>query len=181
MNYHNITKEDMLNGDGLRVVLWVAGCSHHCKGCQNPVTWDPNGGLKFDYDAADELFDALNKDYISGITFSGGDPLYHANRAEVLELAALIKTRYPTKTVWLYTGYGWEYCKNIPGIENIDILVDGPFLEMFANVNYPWAGSINQKVIDVKKSLETGKVVLHETYDSRLEDRNNEDYSRCDA
>ena len=76
MRYHNITKDDMLNGDGLRVVLWVAGCDHCCKDCQNPVTWDPNGGLEFDPEAKAELFEALDHDYISGITFSGGDPLF---------------------------------------------------------------------------------------------------------
>ena len=79
MRYHNITKDDMLNGDGLRVVLWVAGCGHHCKGCQNPITWDPNGGIPFDDAAKAEIFEQLDKDYISGITFSGGDPLYEAN------------------------------------------------------------------------------------------------------
>ena len=76
MQYHNITKDDMLNGDGLRVVLWVAGCTHGCKECQNPVTWDPNGGLLFDERAKEELFEQLEKSYISGITYSGGDPLY---------------------------------------------------------------------------------------------------------
>ena len=75
MRYHNITRDDMLNGDGLRVVLWVAGCNHCCKECQNPVTWDPNGGLPFDQAAKQELFDQLEKSYISGVTFSGGDPL----------------------------------------------------------------------------------------------------------
>ena len=83
MNYHNITTDDMLNGDGLRTVLWVAGCSHHCKGCHNPITWDENGGLPFDEAAEKELFEKLSKPYISGITFSGGDPLFEGNRAEV--------------------------------------------------------------------------------------------------
>ena len=80
MQYHNITKDDMLNGDGLRVVLWVAGCTHGCKECQNPVTWDPNGGLLFDERAKEELFEQLEKSYISGITYSGGDPLYVGKR-----------------------------------------------------------------------------------------------------
>ena len=79
MRYHNITKDDMLNGDGLRVVLWVAGCNHCCKECHNPITWDPNGGLEFDEAAKQEIFDELEKDYIHGITFSGGDPLHIAN------------------------------------------------------------------------------------------------------
>ena len=80
MQYHNITKDDMLNGEGLRVVLWVSGCSHHCEGCHNAVTWDPEGGLAFDAAAEEELFSLLSRDYISGITFSGGDPLYTGNR-----------------------------------------------------------------------------------------------------
>ena len=105
MRYHNITKDDMLNGDGLRVVLWVAGCGHHCKGCQNPITWDPNGGIPFDDAAKAEIFEQLDKDYISGITFSGGDPLYEANRADVTALAKEIKERYPKKDIWVYTGY----------------------------------------------------------------------------
>ena len=84
MRYHNITKDDMLNGDGLRVVLWVAGCDHCCKECHNPVTWDPNGGLFFDEKAKAEIFEELEKDYISGITFSGGDPLHSANAYEVM-------------------------------------------------------------------------------------------------
>ena len=86
MNYHDITTDDMLNGDGLRVVLWVSGCTHHCEGCQNPITWDITGGLPFDKNAEDELFEKLNKNHISGITFSGGDPLHPMNRDEVLRL-----------------------------------------------------------------------------------------------
>ena len=94
MRYHNITKDDMLNGDGLRVVLWVAGCEHCCKGCQNPMTWDPDGGLLFDDAAKAEIFDQLDKPYIEGITFSGGDPLHCANRDGVKALAREIKEKY---------------------------------------------------------------------------------------
>ena len=93
MRYHNITKDDMNNGDGLRVVLWVAGCVHHCKNCQNPLTWDPVGGLLFDDTAKAEIFDQLDKSYISGITFSGGDPLHPANRAYVEDLCKEIKDK----------------------------------------------------------------------------------------
>ena len=89
MRYHNITKDDMKNGDGLRVVLWVAGCLHRCRECQNPCTWDPEGGLLFDDDAKQEIFDQLDKSYISGITFSGGDPLHPANRAYVEDLCKI--------------------------------------------------------------------------------------------
>lgn len=102
MRYHNITKDDMLNGDGLRVVLWVSGCAHCCKDCQNPITWDANSGLLFDGAAKAEIFEQLDKDYISGITFSGGDPLHIKNIMDVTELAAEIKEKYPDKTIWLY-------------------------------------------------------------------------------
>ena len=111
MRYHNITKDDMNNGDGLRAVLWLAGCDHCCEQCQNPVTWDPNGGLPFDEEAKKELFDILSKDYISGITFSGGDPLFPGNRREVTELAREIKETFPKKTIWLYTGFLYEEIK----------------------------------------------------------------------
>ena len=107
MRYHNITKDDMLNGDGLRVVLWVSGCSHCCKDCHNPITWDPDGGVLFDEQARQELFSQLEKPYISGITFSGGDPLHAANRLAVRELMEEIRERYPDKTIWLYTGDKW--------------------------------------------------------------------------
>ena len=139
MRYHNITKDDMLNGDGLRVVLWVAGCGHHCKGCQNPITWDPNGGIPFDDAAKAEIFEQLDKDYISGITFSGGDPLYEANRADVTALAKEIKERYPKKDIWV---------------------VDGRFILAQRDVTLEWKGSPNQRVIDVKKTRARGEVVL---------------------
>lgn len=93
MRYHDITKDDMLNGDGLRVVLWVAGCSHHCKGCQNPITWDPEGGVLFDESAKQEIFEQLDKPYIEGITFSGGDPLHEKNVDEVTAFAREIKEK----------------------------------------------------------------------------------------
>ena len=101
MRFHNITKDDMLNGDGLRVVLWVSGCNHCCQGCQNPITWDPNGGLLFDQKAKEEVMRELDKEYISGITFSGGDPLHPRNLSEVTELVKEIRERYPRKTIWL--------------------------------------------------------------------------------
>ena len=127
MRYHNITKDDMLNGDGLRVVLWVAGCSHCCKECHNPITWDPNGGLFFDDAAKKEVFDELDKDYISGITFSGGDPLHIANAYDVTELVREIKEKYPKKTIWLYTGSLWEEVRHMEIVKYIDVLVDGEF------------------------------------------------------
>lgn len=160
MRYHNITKDDMLNGDGLRVVLWVAGCEHHCPNCQNPVTWDINGGLEFDDAAKQELFDELKKSYVSGITMSGGDPLHTMHRKEMGELINEIAEKFPQKTIWLYSGYEWHEVKSLPFMKNVDVMVDGPFIEKQKNNNLQWRGSSNQKVIDVKKSLEIGKIVL---------------------
>lgn len=161
MRYHNITKEDMLNGDGLRVVLWVAGCSHHCKNCQNPITWDAQGGLVFDEEAKQEIFTELDKDYISGVTFSGGDPLYMESRVEVLELIQEIKEKYPNKTIWLYTGYTWEEICDLELLHYVDVLVDGKFIESLKDQNLPWRGSSNQRVIDVALTLQLGKIVLY--------------------
>ena len=112
----------MLNGDGLRVVLWVAGCGHACPGCHNPITWDAEGGLLFDQAAKAELFTELGKDYISGITFSGGDPLFPGNREEINELCREIRQKFPDKTIWLYTGYRWEEIKWLPFLDQIDVL-----------------------------------------------------------
>lgn len=153
MRYHNITKDDMLNGDGLRVVLWVAGCSHCCKECQNPITWDPDGGILFDEAAKQEIFDQLEQPYISGITFSGGDPLHAANRLEVRNLMQEIKERYPDKTIWLYTGDSWENILHYPTMQYVDVLVDGEFKVELKNTKLRWKGSSNQRVIDVQKSL----------------------------
>ena len=154
MRYHNITSDDMLNGDGLRVVLWVAGCSHCCRGCHNPVTWDPDGGLLFDEAARQEIFEQLDKPYISGITFSGGDPLHAANRMEVRNLMAEIKEKYPGKTIWLYTGDSWENIYHYSLMKYVDVLVDGEFQAERKDVKLLWKGSSNQRVIDVQKSLQ---------------------------
>ena len=109
MQYHNITKDDMLNGDGLRVVLWVAGCGHACPGCHNPITWDAEGGLLFDQAAKAELFTELGKDYVSGVTFSGGDPLFPGKpRGGRRAVPRDPCNSFPDKTIWLYTGYRWE-------------------------------------------------------------------------
>lgn len=161
MNYHNITKEDMLNGDGLRVVLWVSGCNHHCKNCHNPITWDKNEGLPFDKAAEDELFEALDKKYINGITFSGGDPLLPDNRSEICRLIKKCHEIMPQKTIWLYTGYSWEDICDIDEIKLVDVVADGEFVEKLKDNNIHWVGSSNQRVIDVKKTFEQNKVVLY--------------------
>ena len=175
MKYHDITKVDLLNGEGLRTVLWVSGCEMNCKGCQNPQTWDPNDGLEFDEDARKELFSYLEKEYISGITFSGGHPLHPANVETILGLINEIRTSYKDKTIWTYTGYDFAYVMSDYYIANrnkvkesdakkiismrrdilvsSDVVVDDPFIEEKKDVNYHWAGSTNQKVIDVKETM----------------------------
>ena len=144
MNYHNITHDDMNNGEGLRVVGWFSGCSHHCFNCQNPQTWNPNSGIPFNEEAKQEIFTELSKDYISGITLSGGDPLYKDNVEEVYNLVFEIKDRFPRKTIWLYSGYTWgqiwedsnfnieEYPYDIVRRDIIclsDVFIDGEFQE----------------------------------------------------
>ena len=151
----------MLNGDGLRVVLWVAGCAHACPGCHNPVTWDPEGGLPFDEAARREIYEELEKDYVSGITFSGGDPFHPANIRGVTELARQIRSDFPDKTIWLYTGSTWNEVRDLEVARYVDVLVDGTFQEAKKDNTLRWKGSSNQQVIDVQKTLKTGEVVLH--------------------
>ena len=168
MKYHDITKDDMKNGDGLRVVLWVSGCPHHCKGCHNPITWDPDDGIIFDEKAKQEIYNELDKDYISGLTISGGDPLAPYNFLDVCEFVQEVKEKYPNKTIWIYTGYKYGELLNrdfliTEGLfNNIDVLVDGEFIESLKDNKLLWKGSSNQRVIDTKKSDETDlSIVLH--------------------
>lgn len=162
MNIHNITTYDMKNGDGLRTVLWVAGCTHHCKGCQNPCTWDENDGVPFDENAKKELFDSLTEKYVQGLTLSGGDPLHPANIDEIGLIIEEVKTKFPDKDIWLYTGFTWEELlkMNLPYLNKIDVLIDGRFEEPLKDTTLKWRGSSNQRVIDVGKSLESNSIEL---------------------
>lgn len=154
MNYSAIKKCDIANGTGVRVVLFVSGCNHHCKGCHNKITWDPNSGLQFDDDAKQEIFEQLDKEYISGITFSGGDPLHENNKKEISNLILEIKSKYSDKNIWLYTGYTIEELIDINDndintiLYNIDVLVDGRFIEELKDITYKWAGSTNQRILN---------------------------------
>lgn len=162
MNYHTIEKCSMLNGDGLRTVLWVAGCSLHCKNCQNPETWDYNSGILFDKNAEQELLDSLKESWCNGVTFSGGHPLDPNNYQTVLDLCKKIRKIYgDSKTIWIYTGYEWGQIKDLEIMKYIDVLVDGSFIEELKDEKLLWRGSSNQNVIDVKDSLKTGFTILH--------------------
>ena len=164
MNYHNITTDDMTNGDGLRTVLWCSGCSHNCKGCQNPQTHNPESGILFDSNAKAELFSYLSNSWIEGITFSGGDPLYPGNRETILSLMKEIKETFPDKNIWCYTGFTFEQLQadNLEHLKYIDVLVDGKFELDKRDVNLKWKGSSNQRVIDVQKSLINNQIILHD-------------------
>lgn len=168
MNYHKIEYDNMLNGEGIRAVLYVAGCTHHCKGCQNPQTWDINSGKKFTDDDFNEISAYMYNDYVSGLTLSGGDPLCMNNFKTVRHICQTFKARHRSrgKTIWLYTGYTIEQILNNEILRSIlefvDILVDGKYVEELADRDYHWAGSTNQRIIDVKKTLEQKKVVLYE-------------------
>lgn len=165
MNYHKIEKASIANGTGVRVVLWVSGCSLHCKGCQNPSTWSYESGEPFDEDAKIKLFKAINKSYIEGITFSGGHPLERRNLNDVYYLIAEIKDKFPNKNIWLYTGFTFEDIVNKPEyrkiIELCDIIVDGKYIEELNDITLKWRGSSNQRVIDVKETLKKGEIVLY--------------------
>lgn len=163
MNIHGIETDSMTNGDGLRVILWASGCNHHCKGCHNSQTWNPESGREMNAGDIMEIFAELTKDHISGLTFSGGDPLHPDNREMVTWLAQQFKSQFPNKTIWLYTGYLYEEIADLEVMQYIDVLVDGEFKEELADVNYPWAGSRNQRVINVNKTKEKGEAVLHES------------------
>lgn len=177
MNYHNIVHDDMRNGDGLRVTLFVSGCDNKCEGCQNPETWKVDGGIEFDLSAKEEIFNQLKNDYIAGLTLSGGDPLHSSNLADVYDLVSNLKKVFPNKTIWVYTGYTWEdieaidYIVDVESVAEyrkaivslIDVLVDGKFDYTKADIKYHWAGSTNQRVIDVQKTLKTGEIVLWTT------------------
>lgn len=169
MNYLGIDKASISNGPGVRVVLWVSGCTLRCKGCQNPESWDFCAGKLFDDDAKQELFEALNKPYIKGVTFSGGNPIERKNVGCVLNLITEIKERFPNKDIWLYTG--WEvhiedfaqpYLDMIITNEifrRCDVVVDGPYIEEQRDITLKFRGSKNQRLIDVKETLKQGKII----------------------
>lgn len=169
MRYHNITKADMLNGEGLRVVLWTSGCKHHCHACQNVITWDPDDGLIFDEPAKQEIFSELEKDWCSGLTLSGGDPLLESSREDIASLVEEVKSKFPDKTIWCYTGYAFEelleeqkkdkFLTRI--LKCLDVLLDGKFILRLADEKLQYVGSSNQCIIDVKKSLLENKKILY--------------------
>lgn len=172
MNYATIKKHDVANGPGVRVSLFVSGCNHKCKNCFNSEAWDFNYGTLFTDETIEEILVALKPDYIKGLSLLGGEPFEPKNQSEVLRLLEIFKKTYPEKDVWCYSGFDFEkdmLSKRLDESErvkkmlaHIDFLVDGKFVEKLKNPNLRFKGSANQRIIDVKKSLAGGHLVLWE-------------------
>lgn len=158
MNYCGITAPDIANGTGCRVVLWISGCNHKCKGCHNPETWDYKYGKLFDQDAKNIISQWLSKPYIKGLTISGGDPLDRTDNEllEILDLCKYIKNNFSNKDIWIYTGFTYEELMEKSNniiykiLMEIDYLVDGPFIKELKDLSIPFRGSTNQRIIDLE-------------------------------
>ena len=160
MNYAKIKPVDVANGEGVRVSLFVSGCSHHCKGCFNSELWNYDAGQDMTTGTLAELLALCSKDYISGLSLLGGEPLDPKNIITLQYVCQFIKNKLPHKTIWCYTGYEWERIKHLDILKYVDVLVDGQFVQELADPRLKFRGSSNQRIIDVKKSLELDRVVL---------------------
>ena len=158
MNYLKFTKDDMLNGRGVRLTLWVAGCNHECPKCQNPETWDPTTGQIFTKEMQNDFINKCNNNFLlKGITISGGDPLY-IYKEEVLDFLKIFKQHAPHLNVWLYTGYTMTINK-LKELENlVDVVVDGEFILDQRDITLKYRGSPNQRIINVKESLKNNEI-----------------------
>jgi len=170
MNYGAIKKTDVSNGIGVRVSLFVSGCTHHCKGCFNEETWDFAFGTAFTEQTEEELIKALSYDHIQGLSLLGGEPFEKQNQRILLPFIKKVKKLYPQKDIWCYTGYTLEkdllqesraYCECTKEmLQNIDVLVDGEFVEERKDISLQFRGSSNQRIIDVKRTLQEGELQL---------------------
>lgn len=170
MYYSEIKNCDIANGPGVRVTLFVSGCTHHCEGCFNEMTWDFHYGQPFDEAAEEQILAYLAPAYIAGLTLLGGEPLEYANWRALLPFIRTVKERYPGKNIWCYTGYRFEedllekFCVQWPDMNEflsyIDVLVDGEFILERKDISLRFRGSDNQRIIQVQESLEKGETVL---------------------
>ena len=171
MNYMKIDKTSISNGLGFRVVLWCAGCTLQCKGCHNPQAQDFKAGTLFDDKAKNFLFEQLRKPYIKGITLSGGHPLEKNNVQKILDLIIEIKEKFPSKDIWLYTGWtlsesDFKHSYGDLGryneiLKKCDVVVDGPYIEEQRDITLPFCGSTNQRLIDVQETLKQGQIIQY--------------------
>ncbi|MCR4588715.1 MAG: anaerobic ribonucleoside-triphosphate reductase activating protein, partial [Lachnospiraceae bacterium] len=171
MNYGKIISTDVANGIGCRTSFFVSGCTHHCKGCFNECTWDFNYGVPYTKDVQDQIVESLKPNYIAGLTILGGEPMEVANQVEVRSLIEQVKSEVPHATIWIYSGYTWEELTDpvnkrchsedtIPILSQIDILVDGEFVEEKKDIRLNFRGSSNQRIIDVPETLKQNRIVL---------------------
>lgn len=155
MSYHQC---DVLNGEGIRNTLFVSGCVHKCVGCHNPETFSPRNGQDYTPEFTDYIIETCQVDYISGLTLSGGDPMFQDNRPEILNLVRRFKDALPDKNLWLWSGYTFDQMMQDPQMSKIlpylDVVVDGPYMQELRNLNLAWRGSENQNVIDVQATLQ---------------------------
>lgn len=171
MNYGEIKNYDIANGEGVRVSLFVSGCTHHCKNCFNPETWSFEYGKPFTKETEDYIIECLTPDYIDGLSLLGGEPFEPQNQEVLLPFLRKVKNELPNKNIWCYTGYLFdrellsesrarcEFTDEMLSL--IDVLVDGEFVQAMHDISLAFRGSSNQRIIDVQKSLETGEVKLH--------------------
>lgn len=164
MNYEKIDKCSVSNGVGVRTVLWVSGCDIRCRNCHNPQTWDFDSGIPFTEETMQELLYDLSKPYIKGLTLSGGHPLDPHNAPKVLEIVKRVKMVFPNKDIWIYSGYVWEDIIKDNTLKEIlkctDVLVDGAYVDELRDISLAFRGSSNQRIIDVKKTLDSNEVIL---------------------
>ena len=164
MRYNKIRKMDISNGPGIRVSIFMQGCSFHCKDCFNSETWDFKAGKEFNDEVINKVLDLASLPHIVGLSILGGEPMHPNNREGTIKLAKAFKKRYPNKDIWVWGGYLFDELKDIEGLSYIDTLVDGRFVLEQANPTLKFRGSSNQRVIDVKKSLKAGNVVLRSEF-----------------
>lgn len=170
MNYADIKNYDVANGPGVRVSLFVSGCTHHCKGCFNPETWEFTYGNLFTEHSVAKILDYMKPDYIRGLTVLGGEPFEHPNQAALVSLLKCVRKTYPDKSIWVYTGYTFEtdllktmaekWPETMEMLSYIDVLVDGEFIEEQKDIGLRFRGSSNQRIILVQESLKAGEAIL---------------------
>ncbi len=160
MKYADIDKCEMCNGNNIGATLFVQGCPYHCKNCFNPETWDFNGGKEWTNEVEQEFLEFVSKPYIKRVSFLGGEPLAKENADQVLRIISIIKNKYPNKKIWVYSGNYFENLKTMYDLAQIDYIVDGLFMDNLKDITLAFRGSLNQRIIDVKKSLSTNQTQL---------------------
>ena len=161
MRYNQIRKMDISNGPGVRVSIFMQGCHFHCKNCFNSETWDFKGGKEFTDETINKVIDLCQKDHIECLSILGGEPMHPANIEGTIKLAKSFKEKYPEKNLWVWSGFKYEDLKGKEVFKYIDVLVDGQYVDELHNPTLKWRGSSNQRVIDIKKTIEQNNIVLY--------------------